>query len=53
MMIDDNNCIHLHVMVRARAVYVAVECYSYHRFATVWGECAKGTKTQSLAHPKV
>jgi len=26
-MIDDINCIHLHVRVRARAIYVVVECY--------------------------
>ena len=41
-MIDDTDCIHLRVRVRARAVYVVVECYSYHLFVSVWEN----------AHPK-
>jgi hypothetical protein len=51
-MIDDTNFIHLHVRVRARAVYVVVECYFLSPIRYCVGECAKGTKPQIFAHPK-
>jgi hypothetical protein len=47
ILLDDKNSIYLHVRVRARAVYVVVECYSY-RFVTVWENVLKEPKLKPL-----
>jgi hypothetical protein len=48
----DDNCIHLHVRIRARAVYVVVGILFLTSIHHCVGEFAKGIKTRTFAHPK-
>jgi len=48
---EENNC-NQNARVKARAVYVVVDCDSYHSFVTVWEKVLKEPKPKALPLPK-